>query len=332
MKILVDHVVMGMPINESPTPYPPFVMPFVAMLDGLTPLEILWVVIAVGIIGIIAIGAFGTGGSRDQAGDGLAQGLDTATQSENEANMSSSQVSGLLGLFEYRYQLRITHRINHGLRSAVYQRMMNLPMLRFSDASIGDAVYRVMYDTPTVSKVCYDLLVTPFVNLFVISAAIWTMAYSFGDVPSLVLVAWMATPLMLLVTLFGTSMTRRRSLASRRAGAETTATIEEGMSNIVAVQSLGANDKQRDQFAADSSNSFERFRFYTTLLLVIGAMQYFVVLGLTFYVIFEVVEALVDNRMSAGDYAVLIPTSCKSQAVPRPSVPCGSTCRTTLPA
>lgn len=305
MKILVDHVVMGMPINESPTPFPPFVQPFVNLLDGLSPFEILWVIVGVGVAGIVLIGGFGTGASRDQASDGLAQGLDTATQSENEANISNSRVSGLLGLFEYRYQLRTTHRINHTLREAVYGKLLALPLLRFSDASIGDAVYRVMYDTPSISKVCYDILVLPIVNLFVIAAAIWTLQYSFGDVPTLVVIAWLAAPIMLAITFLLTGVTRRRSLASRAAGAQTTATIEEGMSNIVAVQSLGANSRQRDDFADDSENSFRRFRLYTLVTLFLGALQTIVVLTLVFYVFFEVTEALVDERMSAGDYAVL---------------------------
>ena len=305
LKILVDHVVMGMPIAESPTPYPPFVMPLVNSLEGLTKMEILWVIVGIGVAGIATIGGFGTGGSRDQTNESLSEGLDTATRSENQANVSNSRVSGLLGIFEYRYQLRTTHRINHSLRSQVYARLMSLPLVRFSDARIGDAVYRVMYDTPAISRVCYDVLVLPPVNLFVIGGAIWTMQYSFADVPSLIMVAWFAAPLMLIATLLMTGAARRRSLASREAGAETTSTIEEGLSNIVAVQSLGANERQRDEFADDSEHSFRRFRLFTLLTLVLGALNTFVVLGLTFYVFFEVAEALVDKRMSAGDYAVL---------------------------
>ena len=305
LKILVDHVVMGLPIDQSPTPYPPYVLPFVDSLEGLTPYEILGVIVGIGMASIVLIGAFGSGAASDQANVSLEQGLDTATQSENEANTSNSRVSGLLGLYEYRYQLRTTHRINHRLRSDIYRQLMSLPLTRFSDASIGDAVYRVMYDTPSISRVCYDILVLPLVNLFAIGAAIWTMQYSFADVPSLVAIAWLAAPLVLVSTLLMTGTTRRRSLASREAGSETTATIEEGMSNIVAVQSLGANDKQRDHFAADSDESFSKFRSYTVMVVLLGLAQGAVLIGLILYVFFDVVDAIVDNRMTAGDYAVL---------------------------
>ena len=305
LKILVDHVVLGMAIADSPTPYPPYVQWLVAMLEGLTPYEVLWAIVGIGCIGIVTIGAFGGGSAQDQARDELSEGFDTATQSENLANVSNSKVSGLLGLFEFRYQLRTTHRINHQLRSMLYGRLMSLPLPRFADTSIGDAVYRVMYDTPSISRVCYDITVLPLVNLAMIWTAIWTMQYSFADVPTLVMVAWLAAPLMLITTFTMTATTRRRSLASRSAGADTTATLEEGLSNVIAVQSLGANDTQRDQIANDSSQSFKKFRSYTVMTLLLSALQGAVVIGLVYWVFIDIVDALVDERMSPGDYAVL---------------------------
>ena len=137
LKILIDYVIMGLPVGYSPTPFPPYIQPFVDLLHGMTPLEIVWVVIAVSCFGIVLIGSFGNGSSRDTADGNLAQGLDTATQSENLANEASSRVSGLLGLFEYRFQLKTTHRFNHRLRSLVFQRLLALPMNRFSDESVG---------------------------------------------------------------------------------------------------------------------------------------------------------------------------------------------------
>ena len=160
LKVLVDHVVVGMPIGDSPTLYPPYVEPLIHMLEGMSPAGIVASVVAISVVGLVLIGAFRTE-ARDSAEGDLAQGLDTATRSENLANTSASSVGGLVGLFEYRFQLRITHRINHDLRTRLYHRLMAQPMTRFADASIGDSVYRVMYDTPAISRVCYDILVTP---------------------------------------------------------------------------------------------------------------------------------------------------------------------------
>ena len=305
LKILVDHVVMGMPVGTAPTPYPPYAQPLLDLMVGLTPFQIVWAIVGISLVGIVLIGAFGQGAASDRAEGELAEGLDTATKSENQANVSDSRVSGLLGLFEYRYQLRATHRINHDLRSMLYRRLMALPMTRFADSSIGDAVYRVMYDTPSISRVCYDILVTPLVSLYAMGVIIWTTQYSFSVLPSVIAMAWLAAPMVLGTTLLMTGITRRRSIASRQAGATTTATVEEGMSNIAAVQSLGATARQRESFAADSAQSFRRFRGYELMNLLLAALQGAVILGLTFYVFYDVANAIIDARMSAGDYAVL---------------------------
>ncbi|MYD96344.1 MAG: ABC transporter ATP-binding protein [Gammaproteobacteria bacterium] len=305
IKILIDHVVEGLPVGSSPTPYPIYVVWFVDLLDGLTPLEIVWAVVGVCVVGIVLIGGFGGGVARDSASGGLAEGLDTATQSENQANESSSRVGGLLGLYEFRYQLRITHRINHALRTLVFGRVMSWPLVRFADASVGDAVYRTMYDTPAISRVCYDILVLPIANLFVIATVIWTTSHSFSAVPSVVVVACLAAPMVLFSTLLMTGMTRRRSLASRLAGATTTGTVEEGMSNVVAVQSLGAAGRQRDDFAGDSDQSFRRYRGYALMYILLLAIQATVGAGLVFYVFFDICAAVVEGRMSAGDFSVV---------------------------
>ena len=301
LKILIDYVIMGLPVGYSPTPFPPYIQPFVDLLHGMTPLEIVWVVIAVSCTGIVLIGSFGNGSSRDTADGNLAQGLDTATQSENLANEASSRVSGLLGLLEYRFQLKTTHRFNHRLRSLVFQRLLALPMNRFSDESVGDAVYRVMYDTPAISKVCYDILVVPLSNIFLIAVVIWTMQYSYASVPSLILLAWLAVPMLLISSLLMTGATRRRSLASRKAGANSTATAEEGLVNIRAVQSLGANDRQRDEFKRDSNESFSRYRSFVWMNVILVGLQAAIACGLILYVFFDISEAIIDGRMSPGD-------------------------------
>ena len=305
LKVLIDHVVMDMAVGTSPTPYPPYVAWFVELLHDLTPLQITWTVVGVSLLGLIAVGAFGTGVAQDTASGGVSEGLDTATQSENQANESGSRVGGLLGLFEYRYQLRITHKINHALRTLVFGRLLRSPITRFADASIGDAVYRTMYDTPAISRVCFDILVLPVANAFVLATVIWTTFHSFSAVPEIVVVACLAAPMVLLLSFLMTGLTRKRSLASRAAGATTTATMEEGMSNVVAVQSLGAEDRQRSEFAAASARSFQRFRSYLALGLLVIVVQATIGTGLVFYVFFPICEAVVEGRMSAGDFGVV---------------------------
>ena len=47
LKFLIDYVVVGLPVTSSPTPIPPYIQPFVELLHGMTPLEIVWMVAAV---------------------------------------------------------------------------------------------------------------------------------------------------------------------------------------------------------------------------------------------------------------------------------------------
>ena len=65
LKFLIDYVLMGPPVGSSPTPIPPYIQPFVELMYGMTPLEIVWMVIAVCLLSIVLIGSFGTGISRD---------------------------------------------------------------------------------------------------------------------------------------------------------------------------------------------------------------------------------------------------------------------------
>ncbi len=306
LKALIDHVILGMPIGSSPTPYPPFLAPLLDALQGLSPFEMVFWIVAFCLVLVLFIGAFGSAAqTRDATDADTSEGYDTATRSENMANISNSKVGGLLGYFEYRYQLRTTHRLNHRFRSALFKRLLALPMTHFSDASVGDAVYRVVYDTPSISRICYELSVVPILSLYTTTIVIWAMTYSYAVVPSVVWAAWLVTPVLFVFTLLLTGLARRRSSASREAGAATTATVEEGMSNIVAVQSLGANKHAQQHFEDDSAESFRRYRAYYVLVLALILIQSIVGVSLILVVFFDVSEAIIKGQMTAGDYGVL---------------------------
>ncbi|GIT27850.1 MAG: hypothetical protein CM1200mP41_38940 [Gammaproteobacteria bacterium] len=50
---------MGLPVGSAPTPYPPYAQPLLDMMIGLTPIEIVWTIVAMSLAGILLIGAFG---------------------------------------------------------------------------------------------------------------------------------------------------------------------------------------------------------------------------------------------------------------------------------
>ena len=161
IKIVIDNVILGLPIGEG-TVYPPYFAPFVNFLDGKSPVEMMSWVLLLGASWVILLGAFGaSGGSQDYTDGFLAEGHDTATKTENEANQAASKIAGLLGFFEYRLNLRLTQSLNHLMRAQLFERINHLPMRLLNDQRIGDSVYRMMYDTPSITNVFYQVIISP---------------------------------------------------------------------------------------------------------------------------------------------------------------------------
>ncbi|MEE9255246.1 MAG: ABC transporter ATP-binding protein, partial [Pseudomonadales bacterium] len=307
IKILIDHVILGIAIGDSPTPYPPFIAPFMPFLDGMEPMQIAVTIALVGFGLIVTMGAFGSRGTeRDVTQANLSQGEDTATRSENQANVSGSLVSGLLGLFEFHFQLRITHRMNHAIRSRLFGRFMGQPLTNFADRSIGDVVYRVMYDTPAITRLCYDLWLVPTVSTANIVLIVWIMQTSFKAVEVVVWAAAAITPVLFLGTLMMTKAMRRRAGLSRLAGADTTATMEESINNVLAVQSLGGSAREQARFEGASAESYARFRSAAVLVIVSLLFGYGVAFGMLVFVFFLVAEAIVDGIFTPGDFVVIL--------------------------
>ena len=326
-KVVVDHVILGMPIAEGAPGFPAYFAPFVIFLAGKGPLEIMaWVFV----LGAFMVTVFGfttnrgtarsasgmpTGASAAssggvtlllQQGHGtLAQGHDTATQTENEANRGSGLMGGILGFLDFRVHLRLTQSLNHLLRTKLAGRIKRLPMTTLDDQRIGDSVYRVLYDTTSVSFVLYEVGLEFYSHALGITLSALMMFTYFGAAPEVILLAALSLPIMLVFVVPFARMARRRSQASRASGANTTSNIEEGMSNVLAIQSLGGNKRERQRFRKASEESFRRFRIESFLKLTYqqsGSLAF--MLG---QVLFFVVVAgrVIDGTFTAGDYVVL---------------------------
>ncbi|MFP6564169.1 MAG: ABC transporter ATP-binding protein [Myxococcota bacterium] len=306
IKILIDNVIGERPINDPLVPYPGFIQPFIDRLVGLSTSEILWAVVGAQLMLLFFSGSFGTSGNeRDGTYSGLSQGFDTATRSENEANEGWSFSGGILGVIDYCWTLRLTQAFNHHYRSKLFRRIQTLPMTAFDDERIGDAVYRVMVDTPAITNACYRVILTPIATPIAIGLYVATMGVAFSGYSFLVWAGLAAIPVALISTLPFAGMLRRRSGASRQAGATTTATAEEGVSQVLAVQSLGGEKRQLAHFERDSWASFGRYRgvMVAQLLSVVGS----VVMGtaLAVYVLLRVSDLVIAGQLSVGDFALL---------------------------
>ena len=329
-KVVVDHVILGLPIADGLAGFPAYLAPFVRLLDGMGPVEImLWILV----LGVFSVAVFGfttnrgtgrtaTGvpsgasagssggatyipGIQDSRHGTMAQGHDTATQTENQANLSSGMMGGILGVLDFRLQLRLTQSMNHVLRTKLAGRIKQLPMTTLDDQRIGDSVFRVLYDSTSASLLLDELSFSLYGNLLGMGVTLAIMFTVYGNAPEVILLAILTVPIMVLFVGPFARLARRRSQASRAAGSSTTSSIEEGMSNILAVQSLGGNRREGERFRTVSEESFRRFRVerfvrllyqqFGGLAFTIGQMVFFLVM----------VRSVIDGTFTAGGYFVV---------------------------
>jgi len=304
IKMQIDHVIEGRPVD--PAAYPFFVRPGVELLAGSSSGEILVWTLLFQLLLVVAVGMLGsTASERDQADARLSAGRDTATTTENDANYGHSRASGLLGLFEFQWTLRLTHDLNHHYRSRLFERIHALPMTAFDDERIGDAVYRVMYDTPAITQVVFRLLLIPLYSPLGILAVAWTLEVAYGST----LMGWVAVaflPLAFGATFPFARTIRRRGEESRMAGATTASSIEEAMSNVLAVQSLGGHGRERERFDRDSRRSFGEYRRYLLTWIFAIAAAVGVGLPLIFGIARYGTDLMIEGRLTPGDFALMI--------------------------
>ncbi len=217
------------------------------------------------------------------------QGHDIATQTENEANRAGSQLGGILGLIDFKVHLRLSQSLNHLLRTQLAGRVKELPMTTLDDQRIGDSVYRVLYDTTSASLLLEGLTLGLYSGILGVVISLYMMVTNYGNAPEVIWLGLAGFPITLLFVLPLARVARRRSQASRAAGSTTTSNIEEGMSNVLAVQSLGGNKREGQRFRRASEESFKRFRTESLVIfsynqlysfsLMLGQVVFFIVMA-----------------------------------------------------
>ena len=301
-KIVVDNALQGLPFGTTEVAYPPFMTPILGLLEGKDPLGIMATITILYVVMLVTIGARA---GTTQAN--LLQGRDAATQAEDQLSAGNSAGSGLLGLAEFMVTVRLTQTLANNLRTRLFERLARLPMTALGDQRAGDSMFRVLYDVPMAPDLVYQLTLVPFFMLLSGAVNLYLLQYSYGQVaPELVLIAWLTVPAAFLVTFPFSGALRRTSQNKRAAGAATTNAMEESMSSVAAVQSLGATKQERERFAARSAESFLRERYSIavvfTCALIAGAA-----LGVAaIYVTILITDRVIDGTMSAGDFATLI--------------------------
>ena len=123
-------------------------------------------------------------------------------------------------------------------------------MVALDDQRIGDSVYRVLHDAPEAPELAYQSTIHPLFALLGAVLNLYILQYSFGEVsPELIWIAWAAIPMAFFTTFPFSGALRRTNQNKRAAGSATTNTMEESMSNVAAVQSLGAGGQEHEATA-----------------------------------------------------------------------------------
>ncbi len=259
LTIIVDHVILGQPIDDTASEFPGYLAPLVLPLRGMNPADIMFWMLMVGLGSVILFGmtpnratgrnASGTlsgasAGSQGIASATLAEGQDTATQSENAANsggdaggaggsvygaqapMAGSAMGGLLGILDFKIHMRLTQSVNHMLRTRLAEHVLSLPVITLDDQRIGDSTYRVMYDSTSVTGVYEALVVGIYPGLLAVALTLGIMLTSFDAAPDVIVAGILVGPLTFLFVTPFARLARRRSEASRFAGSKTTSNIE----------------------------------------------------------------------------------------------------------
>jgi ABC-type multidrug transport system fused ATPase/permease subunit len=267
-KVLVDHVVLGQPLPEDGGGYPVFLLPVIEFLIGLSPISILsWLALWT-VVGVA--------------------------------------VRVIWGYVHDLVEIRLAHSLLHMVRSRLFEGIRLLPITQLDNQPIGDSVFRTMTDVRALPNVIRIVVQVSGWSLVTLVTAVFTLLSAYPDSKLVVLFAVGAMPVYILVTSPFARMIRRRAQATVAAGTVFVSTTEEGMDNIQAVQSLGANAIEKDRFALASADAFRRERFQVLAQTVIQKLGETSGKFLYWALMLYMLEKVITGDMTPGDYAVVL--------------------------
>ena len=302
-KILIDHVILAQPVEAERNPLVRVPLLWLGLTD---PATIFWATAAFLVGLLVLVGAIGHGGAENEPTQAwLGGGQDIASQTENEINAGFSLVGGVLGLLDYFVTIRLTQDLNHHYRTRLFTRIQALPYAAFDDARIGDAIYRVLYDTPAITNIAYRVLITPVAAPIAIVARALLLRLAFGDHPTIYWSALAMLPISLVAGLALGGLLRRRTSRSRRAGARATATAEESLSNVIVAQAFGAEATERARFDRASWGAFTEFRGLVAAGMAVLGCIVLVAAPIVIAAVRYMLELLAHDVITPGDLSLV---------------------------
>ena len=302
LKIVVDHGVMQLPVQDALL-YPFFMGPFLQAVANVSPLDITFYALVTLALIFILVGYSG----NTVLESNLAEGADVATQSENKVSSGMSSAHGLIGLIDLSVAIRLSQRITHHVRLALFGNMSRLPLTTLQQQRSGDALFRVLHDTPSIAGICHALIVNPYAMVFSVTVNLWVLFMVYGNTaPELVWVGLSAVLITLLLTSPLANWVRAASQASRSSGSATTNDLEEGLKNVAAIQSLGGAQQEQAKFRDSSKESFKQsliLLLAKSVVIWIADNIHLLFQTLGFWIIFK---GIIDGHLTLGDTPVII--------------------------
>ena len=230
LKIVVDHGVQQLPIQDEML-YPFFMDPLLNILAVQSPLDItLYTLLLLAFIFLLV----GYSGNTFLEAN-LAEGADVATQSENKVSAGFSSAHGLLGFLDLSVAIRLSQKITHEVRAALFSKMSRFHLVALQQQRSGDVMFRVMHDTPAIAGICHALTVNPFTMVISVTLNLWVLWMVYGSTaPELVWLGFTAVIITLILTSPLAKWMRTASQASRSSGSATLDDLEEGLKQVSA--------------------------------------------------------------------------------------------------
>jgi ATP-binding cassette subfamily B protein len=297
LKIVIDNVIDAHPLTGIPAA-------ILTPIVGASRTEMLVAVTMFLALAVILIGM--AAGNAQPLGTNVASGgLDQAGLTANDANDGGSLWNGLFGYLEARVTIDLTQRMNQSVRTAIYERFLRSPLALYADQKIGDAVFRVMYDSASIGPVFYRGVLAPIMSLLMFVMAMVVLSAQFSNLPVIVVVAILFLPVVAIASsLFGRAL-RTQSQSMRESGSNVMAAFEERVAQVLLIKAFG--QESRETAAVDAA-SWESYRATLRMLAIVFVLA--IVLApvcsvLIGYCLYYLMMQVIAGRMTLGDIVLL---------------------------
>jgi ABC-type multidrug transport system fused ATPase/permease subunit len=297
LKIVIDNVIDGHPLTGIPG----------AILTPMTGSSRTAILLAVSLFLVLTVILIGMVHGEAQAlGTNVnSGGLDQAGITANDANEGGSLWNGLFGYLESRVTIDLTQRMNQSLRTAIYERFLRSPLALYADQKIGDAVFRVMYDSASIGPVFYRGVLAPIMSVFMFVMAIIVLSIQFSNEPVIIVVAILFLPVVAIgSSIFGRAI-RDQSQSMRESGSDVMAKFEERVAQVQLIKAFGQETRETAVVDAASWQSFRSTLRMLAILFVMVIVIAPVGCALVGYSLYYLMMQVIAGRMTLGDIVLL---------------------------